>query len=281
MLRLWVAYNGHARRYHPHMCGHQPFNGRCVFVEGDMVEHAAALASTGCVVGLLNMACASREGGGFIRGSLSQEEVLCHRTLLFPRLCLYAADGGYPIPPRTALVTPDVKIVRDAHYERLTQDVMVHVVSAAARRWHTEEQASMHVEEVLEVLTDTWVSILAAAHDVGITTLVVSALGCGAYHNQPEVVGRALLQALTNRGASSTLQSIHMVVHNDRHGTRAEGNVARMRCSLGWPEIPQLRVIAEGCTLPPIPPSTPGRGGGPKALHNSGGGEGHTFKTTC
>ena len=239
-LQIWDTCCGRSCTYYSRDCAHTPFQGRCLFVDGDMITHAAALAQEGHMVCMLNMACASRAGGGYVQGCLAQEEVLCHRTLLFPRLCISAVSGRYPIPPGAALFTPDVHIVRDAPALQLQSWVSVHVVSAAAKRLQSEAEVAA-LQGYEQELCNTWRAVIAAAHDAGASVLVVSALGCGAYCNPPEVVGRALRNAVSgaSKRQGSLLAAIHMVVHDDRRGGRGDGNVARMRAALQWEEAPQ------------------------------------------
>ena len=211
------------------------FSGLRLFHSGDMIDYAASCVRAGARVGLLDMACASRAGGGFLKGSRAQEERLCARSALFPRLCLYASTGHYPLVAGSAVAVRGVCLLRDSAFNAWSGvQPNVDVIAAAAPRYQSEAAARADVQ--LETrLTDLWCAVLVAAASSGVDVLVVSALGAGAYHNPPEVVARALVAALEQGcPAACSCRAIIMAVVNDEHGHRGGGNVARMRRTLCW-----------------------------------------------
>ena len=198
----------------------------CVtFYEDDMITFAERLAKNSDVkVALLNMANPIHVGGGFMNGARAQEEQLCHRSNLFPRLKQFRWYGGYPIHEGTCLVTPNVDILLGdgPDFTPLRKTSSVTIISAAAKKYDKEPPFS---QNLFNYLLDTWVSVLTAADASGCTDVVVSAIGAGAFHNPPNVVGSALSKALTF-SHSTSLRHVHVVIMND-HNSR--NNVERFR----------------------------------------------------
>jgi uncharacterized protein (TIGR02452 family) len=206
------------------------YSGKFTFEQGDMIT-AAAEAASNSRIGLLNMANARLYGGGFCSGARAQEEQLCHRSTLYPRLKAdtHINPNLYPIAPGTALVTEDVDIFLDANFNQI-QPSTVTVISAAAKHYDSEEEAlddpSLH-----QRMFQTWSAIFAAAKQAKIQTLIVSAIGGGAFHNPLECIADAFLRALKQAQFGDDLTHIRMIVFDD-HNSR--NNVARLQKTLKW-----------------------------------------------
>ena len=211
---------------------HGPFRGTLTFHSGDMIsgaDVASKLAPPGKTVAVLNMANASHVGGGFLTGARAQEEQLCHRSDLFLRLRVAQADKLYPIRPGSALVTPAVALLRagpeqdfaplaDANNE-------LGVISVAARQY-ANEQAALADPNLRASLVAAWRAVVDGARELGSSVVVVSALGAGAFHNPPDVVGEALVQVLGSCHAGTELAHVAVIVLDDHN---SQGNVKRMR----------------------------------------------------
>jgi len=211
-----------------------PFAGRVTFDVGDMIAYGHDLAAANLEerVAMLNMANAHHPGGGFLSGARAQEEQLCHRSTLFLRLRAAQARSMYPIDPGTGLVTPNVTLLRDAGLLAFATPSAMGVVSVAARYYANEEEALRNPGLLRAELVAAWHAVLDGARALNATTLVVSALGAGAFHNPPEVVGEALGEALQSCVPCPALARIAVVVFDDHNAQRGAGNVARMRQGL-------------------------------------------------
>ena len=215
------------------------FMGTTTFEKGDMITDAYDIARTRKekLVGVLNMANAHAPGGGFLHGSRAQEEQLCHRSDLFPRLKLhrYFAGGtmkfGY-IAAGTCLVTPNVDILRRGKehdkehgkepYARV-DPMRVTVLSAAAKEYASIPTKAEEIKKNLEDLKKTWKAVITGANAAGVEVLIVGALGCGAFKNPPENVGRALAAAQAECDPGSKLEEVRVVIMED-HNSASGGN---------------------------------------------------------
>ena len=196
------------------------FKGPIVFHKGDMITYAYNLAQSKSVA-VLNMANATRPGGGFLSGARAQEEQLCHRSSLFPRLKLFKYNNEKYISESTCLVTPQVEILRtgfipDSEPFALCPPVSVTVLSAAAKQYASLDEAKSD-SKLLDRMVDTWKAVLSAANASGNTHLVVSALGCGAFNNPPQMVGTAFAIALRECNPGNALEEVHVVIMEDHN----------------------------------------------------------------
>ena len=210
------------------------FHGSVTFSTGNMLTYTRELVieAPAGTVAILNMANRKKPGGGYKANCAAQEEQLCRTTGLFPYLDHAAKGGAYPIQSGKALCCWHVPVVRDENdlkrrlsfpYSRL------HVVSVAARRYMSEEEANAD-ENLVSDLCRTWTAAFKAADECGAHEFVVSALGCGAFRNPPERVAEAFSLALKGcvlrRGCLKKISVVVMDDHNSRD------NVARFRAEL-------------------------------------------------
>lgn len=212
------------------------FKGPIIFHEGDMITHAYDLAQSKSVA-VLNMANATKPGGGFLSGARAQEEQLCHRSSLFPRLRLFKFNNEKYISESTCLVTPQVEILRNGfipNFEPFAPcpPVSVTVLSAAAKQYDSLDEAKSD-SKLLGRMVQTWKAVLSAASASRNTHLVVSALGCGAFNNPPRMVGSAFVIALRECNPGDTLKEVHVVIMEDHNSGGV--NFKEFRCGFHGP----------------------------------------------
>lgn len=151
---------------------------------------------------VLNFASGTRPGGGFLTGSLAQEEDLCRSSTLYAALSSPAALPFYEAGRAAdhwgadALVyTPDVEFFLDGQGQPTTirrADVM----TCAAPNLRPFPGDSTLQQQSGEYLTRRGQMILRAAEAAGVSHLILGAWGCGVFANDPEVVAGALLSAI-------------------------------------------------------------------------------------
>jgi len=151
-------------------------------------------------VGLLNMASGMCAGGGVAKGSCAQEEEICRRTSLYPRL----KKHKYPLAPMELIFSPDVEIIKSADYHRLPTCVTISgVISMAAirRPFTSSNNDSYKFNEDAVLMRNKIRMVLQTAHYHHINTLVLGAWGCGAFRNPAKEVAQIFRDLLVVDGA--------------------------------------------------------------------------------
>jgi len=158
-------------------------------------------------VACLNFASAKNPGGGFLNGSLAQEEALCCASALYP--CLLEAPKYYErnranrsaLYLDLAIYSPGVPFFRDDNGMLLAKPITASVITAPAPNAGAiavNEPANLqHVETTLKRRAELVLSI-AEAHAVDV--LVLGAWGCGVFRNDPHTVARAFAELLNAPG---------------------------------------------------------------------------------
>ncbi|KAA8909149.1 hypothetical protein FN846DRAFT_627364 [Sphaerosporella brunnea] len=202
-------------------------------VDADTVDTAERmLEDSRQNVCILNMANAYRQGGGWLEGSMAQEEAICLRTTLAPTLKIfyYPIPDVYPIPGaskaylqrlerwgsnvqsnQTALIfSPRVAITRRGgkNYEEYDFDgnhankdasvpKTISVISVAAldlRQIDPKNNNNYPLDSQREIMRDKIRLMLRVSARRGIRRLVLGAFGCGVFRNPPAQVARLFLE---------------------------------------------------------------------------------------
>lgn len=133
----------------------------------------------------LNMASCFRAGGGVEKGSMAQEEELFRRTNYFMTL----DRKFYPLNKPHVIYSPKVWVIKDERYIVFNNPFSVSFIAAAAIKNPLINSKGYIKSEDRQYMTDVIDNIFSCALSKGHDTLILGALGCGAYYNpQNEVI---------------------------------------------------------------------------------------------
>lgn len=137
---------------------------------------------------VLNFANAFRPGGGFLHGSLAQEEAICRCSSLYASISSETATVAYEYSKANVrpegndyiLLSPNVSVFRDAKCNLLSEPYATSIITAAAPDLY-EEAYELVEPQLGEVMRHKIKNILAVAAQNSYDTLVLGAWGCGAF----------------------------------------------------------------------------------------------------
>jgi uncharacterized protein (TIGR02452 family) len=229
---------------------------KIVVKEVDCIEAALHLKlDKGCNVCVLNMANATRPGGGYKTGAGAQEENLHRRSNLYQHLDDPDGDfpektWAYPIPDFGAVYSPDVAFFRASEalgYEFMPQVEYLSVVSVAADFKPTlverpmplmtaDSDPTFGVKSELQLMPEFELRMrkrilhilglcVAREHDA----VVLSAFGCGAFRNPPRHVAQLFRSVIKEFGFQFQFRYIMFAIiddHNARQAHNPDGNFA-------------------------------------------------------
>ena len=164
------------------------------------------LAVRGGHVACLNFASAKNAGGGFLNGSLAQEEALACASGLYP--CLLAAPEYYDrnrahrstIYLDLAIFSPQVPFFRNDQGALLERPILASVITSPAPNAGAvaqNEPGNLPLVEPALWRRAEMVLQIAAAHEVD--RLVLGAWGCGVFRNDPEMVAAIFAELLRGK----------------------------------------------------------------------------------
>ena len=187
----------------------------------------------GEALGVLNFASAKNPGGGFLNGSVAQEECLAFCSNLYhtqttgqgPRYYEINRANRDPVYTDTMLIG-DVTFFRTANYALTAGAVTCPVITAPAVNMGIVIRNGDSVDRAREVMKGRMGKILALFAKWGCTRLVLGAYGCGVFRNDPEDVARFWQELLMEEHWGALFERITFSIL-ERPGR--DGNIAPFR----------------------------------------------------
>lgn len=148
----------------------------------------------------LNFASYKHPGGGFLHGSMAQEEALCHESILYN--ILESFDSYYSwnswhlnnnLYTNRALFTPDVLFLRNdkIYYCNV-------ITCAAPNKGAAKQYKGISDEDNSKALKSRCRFILDVAESRDVEVLILGAFGCGIFEQDPKEVANTFLELLKN-----------------------------------------------------------------------------------
>ncbi|MCU0433276.1 MAG: TIGR02452 family protein [Bacteroidia bacterium] len=159
------------------------------------LEAAKRLAVNGRKVLALNFASARNVGGGFLKGSLAQEESIARSSGLY--LSLLKAPDYYErhrknsslLYSDTMIYSPEVPVFRTDEGTLLHEPYLLSVLtSPAANKGAILQNNAPGIEKIEEVMDIRTAKVLAFAAEKNYRVLVLGAWGCGVFGNDPLLI---------------------------------------------------------------------------------------------
>lgn len=149
---------------------------------------------------VLNFASAYSPGGGYLNGSIAQEEVLCRASTLYN--CL-VGNISYSQTKNTnglyesnAIYSPNVPFFRDEHGNILKTPYTMSVISMAAPNAKQAKFKGVSDNIINSIMNARIHRVLEIAKHYNYDTIILGAWGCGVFGNDPNVVAKLFQTAL-------------------------------------------------------------------------------------
>lgn len=144
----------------------------------------------------LNMASADYAGGGAANGARAQEEQLFYRTTYHKTL---KQEKFYPFKRPNVIYSEKVWVIKDKNYNDMANPFAINFIAGAAPRWPdlTPDGEDYAYKQDCISIYNTIENIFRCAYYYGHTTLILGALGCGAYSNPQKKVIEIFNEILT------------------------------------------------------------------------------------
>jgi uncharacterized protein (TIGR02452 family) len=192
----------------------------------EVVNETTAQAATCLIYGerktdvvALNFANATNEGGGFLTGSVAQEEDLCRCSGLYP--CLksqpkFYADNranGNQLYTDGIIYSPKVPFIRNSYGYFVPNPFELSIITAPAPCLRAMDANTIDWITIQHVIQYRAIKILQVAEAHGHRTIILGAWGCGAFGNDPKMVAEAFMYAL---GVVPTFERVVFAVYDQR-----------------------------------------------------------------
>lgn len=165
-------------------------------------------------VALLNFASYKNPGGGFLNGSIAQEENLCHSSFLYNVLIEFQnyykwnkKHLNHSLYLNRALYSPSIIFVyKNRKYRK------ANVITCAAPNKHASKQYNISDHENFVTLEKRIEFIFDIALKTENNTLILGAYGCGIFGQNPNEVANLFLKCLNSNKYKSRFEKVILAV---------------------------------------------------------------------
>ncbi|MGB7128076.1 MAG: TIGR02452 family protein [Candidatus Rhabdochlamydia sp.] len=198
-------------------------------INGDTIDVALELKNEGYNPVAMNMANENHPGGGVERGAAAQEESLFRRSNYHESLCLTEnphlknqMPHGYHIPERGVVYSPDVQVFRASEkkgFAFIAPKTISFIAVAAYNLGSPRNKIDPHSQDYAIGMKEKIKSFLRVAYFRGHDAVVLGALGCGAFKNDPKIVAQFFKEVLQENEFAGRFKKIVFAVIDDHNGT--------------------------------------------------------------
>ncbi len=189
-------------------------NQNIELIATDSVDAAFRYNNKVCI---LNFASYKKPGGGFINGSIAQEECLCHESTLYNVLktqyeCFYnenklsLKNGLYS---NRALYSPNIIFEYDSKIKK------VDVLTCAAPNYAYAKTKNIGRKLNSTVLRNRIRFILSIIYKENVDTVILGAFGCGVFGQNPKEVSKIFKEEISNIFGNSNKTKFIFAIPNE------------------------------------------------------------------
>ena len=214
---------------------------RVEVVNADCIDEGVRLLDMGYNPAILNMASRQNPGGGVTRGAGAQEETIFRRTNIFRSLYQFVPYAGqygvkqsrfqYPMDRNFGgIYSPSVTIFREDEkngYKLMEIPREVAIISVAGMNRPKLDDDGMIDDSLVEPIKNKMRTIFRIGLMHGHDSLVLGALGCGAFCNPPEHIARLFHEVMVEPEFNNKYRLIVFAIledHNSHRKHNSEGN---------------------------------------------------------
>lgn len=169
---------------------------------------------------VLNFACGTVPGGGFLTGHKAQEECLCRMSTLYASLESAAAAPYYSanikctqkLRAPALLYSPEVYVFRNPDLSYKPAPVRTQVVSMAAP--NLRGKAAGVSKSALRRYFAESIAMMCRCMSGKADTLILGAWGCGAFGNDPQMIAGCFREILVHQRMGTAFRQIIFAIRN-------------------------------------------------------------------
>lgn len=209
----------------------------------DCLEEGIRLLDLGYNPAILNMASRHNPGGGVMNGAGAQEETIFRRTNLFLSLYQYASYAEkyglnksrhqYPMDRNFGgIYSPNVSIFRECEangYKLMSQPREVSFITVAGINHPELDDNGMIIPELVNLAKNKIRTILRIGLKHRHDSLVLGALGCGAFCNPPRHVAKLFHEVIEEQEFKNKYKNIVFAILEDHNSHKEHNKVGNFR----------------------------------------------------
>ncbi len=175
-------------------------------------------------IGVLNFASAYHPGGGFLNGSMAQEEAIAYCSDLYYHLTTPDAREFYKLGQASKtkaytdnMIWSQINFFRKSNFDLVTPK-LVNVVTSAAINKGAMKQNKEKMSNCYDIMKNRMRYILELFVETGSTDLILGAFGCGVFKNDATDIAKIWKELLVDEGYKGFFNEIIFAVLDSKDG---------------------------------------------------------------
>lgn len=169
---------------------------------------------------LLNFASFKHAGGGFIRGSMAQEESLCHDSILYNVLSNKKFEDEFYSKNlsrlNNSLYTSDLIYTPNVLFTSCNK--CSDVITCAAPNYGAYSKHNLPNKDYESAVVSRIDHVLFSAYIEGVKVLILGAFGCGVFGNDPDYIAKVMHDLLETKYKGVFSKVVFAIPDNKNYG---------------------------------------------------------------
>ena len=171
-------------------------------------------------LGVLNFASAYNPGGGFLNGSMAQEESLAYCSNLYETIKdneFYALNKGVRTKMYSDnMIVSNVEFFKNSNYSCVLQPKQVTVITSAAVNMGEIIKRKENIQLAKLTMKNRMRKVLKLFANEGCETMILGGFGCGVFRNNPEDIANYWVDLLIDEGYMKYFKTIIFSVYDSK-----------------------------------------------------------------
>jgi len=169
----------------------------------------------------LNFASAKHAGGGFLRGTIAQEESIARTSALYPSLMSkkefydYNVNLNTPLYSDLMIYSPEVPIFRDDKFNLLLNPVTSSIITSPAVNAGIARERGIKENVIRDTMAERIDKIVDFAVSKEPEVILLGAYGCGVFKNDITMVANLFKQSLSKIKTDKDIKVIFAIYDKD------------------------------------------------------------------
>lgn len=171
--------------------------------------------------GVLNFASAYHPGGGFLNGSIAQEESLCYGSNLYLLQVKYLNEFynyNKKQPSKCysdrMIYTPYTVFIKDSSYHLLPHPILANILTCPAVNLRAATNNGESENKCYDVMKKRMRKILSVFVNEGNDRIILGAFGCGVFGNDSKIIACIWNELLNDEGWKYQFKEIIFAVYD-------------------------------------------------------------------
>lgn len=194
--------------------------GEIIFVKESVIDTISKLKNCRNIT-VLNFASAKNPGGGFLNGSVTQEECLARCSNMYPSLIKHQKEfyevnkkNNNPLYTDNMIFSKNISVFRNNNYDFLEEPILINIITSPAVNAGVARNHGISNRDINNAMENRIRKIIQLAATKETDYLVLGAFGCGVFKNKNEDISHIFFKILVEENMKKYFKKIIFPIYD-------------------------------------------------------------------